>query len=275
MSEPATSTQSAASYDASTPAAPAASRFVWQDLMTTDPAKSLAFYEALFGWERRPFDMGPAGTYDMLHAGEVAIGGMMPLDPGQNIPSHWIPYISVDSVDAACAKADATGGKTCVPPTDIPNVGRFAVVEDPGGAVFSPFWSSSPAMPEPKNAPRGTFAWNELMTDNCEKASAFYAGLTGWTVETMDMGPMGLYWLFKRDSAFAAGMMQMPAGEQARPHWLPYVDVASCDESAAKAAELGARTYVTPTDIQGWGRFAILADPTGATFGILENKQPM
>ncbi len=274
MTEPATNASSVATpaYDA---AGSVAGRFVWHDLMTTDPAKARAFYTALFGWEQRPWDMGGGETYDMIYAGEHGLGGVMPLDASAGIPSHWIGYISVADVDAACATTARAGGKTCVPPTDIPTVGRFAVVEDPAGAVFSPFKSSSPPMPQPASPPLGTIAWNELLTTDPERAGEFYSGIAGWRVEKMDMGPMGFYWLWKRGDANAGGMMRMPANAPGRPHWLPYVAIASCDASAARAAELGATVLVKPTDIEQWGRFAVALDPTGAVFGMLEDKQPM
>ena len=274
MTQPATNAQQpASSLDAATAGG---SRFVWYDLMSTDLPAARAFYTALFGWEVRPWDMGEGGSYDMLYAGEQGLGGMMPLGGSDGIPSHWIGYLSVADVDAACATAEATGGKTCVPPTDIPTVGRFAVVEDPSGAVFSPFRGDGPDMPVPTNAPAGTFAWNELMTLDAERAAEFYGRLTGWTYEKMDMGPMGFYWVFKNGSANVCGMMQMPPDAAApRAHWMPYVAVDDTDASAARATELGGTVLVSPTDIQDWGRFAIVRDPAGAMFGVLQNKQPM
>jgi uncharacterized protein len=271
MTEPAAAQQPAA-YDPA--AAATGSRFVWHDLMTTDLEKSLAFYTALFGWERKPWDMG-GSTYDMLYAGEIGIGGAVPLPKDFPAPSHWVGYLSVPDVDAACAKADALGGKTCVPPTDIPTVGRFAVVEDPQGAIFSPFRSLNAEMPSPEPAPLGTVAWNELMTSDDESAAAFYSGLTGWGIQKVDMGAMGFYYLFKRGERNAAGMMKHPSPDQGRPGWTPYVAVASADESAARAAELGATIIVPPADIEDWGRFYMALDPTGAVFATLETKKPM
>ncbi len=271
MADTAANAQPNAEYAAE---APTGSRFVWHDLMTTDVTKALEFYTALFGWERRPFDLGPAGTYDMLYAGEVGIGGMVPLDEGAGHPPHWIAYVSVPDVDEACRKAEGMGATTHVPPTDIPTVGRFAVVADPQGAVFSPFSSSTPEQPEPKTAPAGTFAWNELMTSDPEGAAAFYGALTGWTVQKMDM-PTGTYHLYMRGDQYAAGMMQLPADAPAPPHWLPYVAVESADASAARIAELGGTVLVPPTDIQDWGRFAVALDPQGAAFAVLQYTQPM
>jgi hypothetical protein len=270
MTEPAAAQEPTTYAPAST-----GSRFVWHDLMTTDLQKSLAFYTALFGWERRKFEMAGGPPYDMLYAGEIGIGGMVPLPKDFPAPSHWVGYLSVPDVDAACAKADATGGKTCVPPNDIPTVGRFAVIEDPQGAIFSPFHSARPEMPSPEPAPLGTVAWNELMTTDPESAAAFYSGLTGWGIQKVDMGAMGFYYLFKRGERNAGGMMKHPAPDQGRPGWTPYVAVASADESAAKAAELGATVIVPPTDIEDWGRFYMALDPTGAVFATLETKKPM
>jgi predicted enzyme related to lactoylglutathione lyase len=272
MTEPAATSQPTATPDASSSGR---SRFVWYDLMTTDVYGSFTFYGALFGWQRQPWDMGEGGTYDMIQAGEESIGGVMRLNGADGIPSHWIGYLSVADVDAACAATEAAGGTTCVPPTDIPTIGRFAVVEDPAGAIYSPFRGSGEGMPQAANAPIGTFAWNELMTSDPEQAAAYYTGLTGWDVERMDMGPLGIYWLFRSAGAPAAGMMQLPADAQARPHWLSYVAIADCDASAARVAELGGTVMVPPTDIEDWGRFAVASDPAGAVFGMLQNKRPM
>ena len=268
-------TQPTSNAQPSAPLSPAASgsRFVWHDLMTTDLEGSLEFYTRLFGWERRPWDMGGGNSYDMLFAGEIGIGGAVRLSEGDGVPAHWIGYLAVDSVDRACEHASALGGTTCVPPTDIPTVGRFAVVEDPTGAVFSPFTPlPGSAQPEPAIPPVGTVAWNELMSSDPAKAGEFYTALTGWTRTAMDMGEMGMYHLFRRGETNTAGMMQLPHDAPMRSHWLPYIAVASCDAAAARAAELGGTVLVTPTDIQDWGRFAIVMDPASAAFGVLEDR---
>ena len=74
--------------------------------------------------------------------GQKYVGGMWqtdqyPEDETSEMPPHWITYIAVDDVDESAAKVWEFGGKVCVPPTDIPNTGRFAVVNDPTGATFS------------------------------------------------------------------------------------------------------------------------------------------
>jgi predicted enzyme related to lactoylglutathione lyase len=272
MTQPRSQTQSAQPYDASIPAPVAApGRFVWHDLMSTDPATARAFYAALFGWTYRDVDMGPMGTYTMIHVGEMPIGGIVPMDAAQNIPAHWIGYITVDDVDAACARAPELGGTVCVPGTDIPDTGRFAVIADPTGATFSPFTFSSDPLPELPELPAGAFCWDELLTTDPARAGAFYTAIFGWTPIEVDMGELGTYTLFRRGGAEgrdAAGMLRMPPEAGGPPAWLSYVLVDDVDVSARRVQELGGRLYVEPRDIPGIGRFSVAADPTGAAFAL-------
>ena len=255
-------------YDA-TGAPPEIGRFVWHDLMTSDGPAAIAFYTALYGWTTRTLPMGEFGDYTMLHAGEQAIGGIVPMRPADdNPPSHWIGYATVPSVDAACAAVEGLGGSVQVPPTDIPDVGRFAVVADPTGATISPFTApDGAAAPADEPDAFGVFCWDELMSPDPEASTRFHAGLFGWRWESMDMGPLGVYHLAHRGPVPAAGLMRLPDEAQAggaRSHWLPYVHVPDVDASYARATELGARPMVSPRDIPGIGRFAVFMDPTGA-----------
>ena len=113
---------------------------VWTELMTRDPGKARAFYTALFGWGIQEMPM-PAGTYTMFQRGDKSAGGMMQMPdqvPAQ-VPAHWLSYFGVHDTDAMVARAQGMGGKVMVPPQDIPNMGRFAVLADPQGAVFAIF----------------------------------------------------------------------------------------------------------------------------------------
>lgn len=109
----------------------------WSELATTDVAKASAFYSGLFGWSWKESSAGM--HYTEFSNGGQMIGGMMPMDgpQWQGIPPHWTIYFAVDDCDAMAEKAQRLGGKLHVPPTDIPNAGRFAVIQDPQGAVFS------------------------------------------------------------------------------------------------------------------------------------------
>ncbi len=111
----------------------------WADLSTPDPGRATQFYESLFGWK---LTVGEKDTSGYLHikAGEEFIGGVPPAsmrDP--HMPPHWLLYFLVADCDASTAKAKESGGRELMPPMSMENVGRFSVISDPQGAVFSLF----------------------------------------------------------------------------------------------------------------------------------------
>lgn len=109
--------------------------FCWDELMATDPAAAAKFYGEVFGWKTEAQDMGGGMTYHLWkRANGYDAGGMMKKPEGVG-PAVWLPYVAVDDADASAARVPQLGGQVCVPPTDIPNVGRFAVFNDPTGAT--------------------------------------------------------------------------------------------------------------------------------------------
>jgi hypothetical protein len=131
--------------EATTQAPPAIGTFCWNELMTRDATKAKQFYTQLFGWKTDQMDMGPAGTYTMYVNGGQHVGGMMALTgpETQDVPPHWLAYVSVTNVDEATKKAQKLGASVCVPPTDIPNnIGRFSIITDPTGASLGLYQSA-------------------------------------------------------------------------------------------------------------------------------------
>ncbi len=109
--------------------------FSWNELMTTDVEAAKSFYSALFGWQIRDAD-GPM-PYSMAKVGEQDVAGIMPMAPeAQGQPPAWGAYVTVDDVDACASKTEQLGGKVVLPAQDIPDVGRFAVISDPQGAIL-------------------------------------------------------------------------------------------------------------------------------------------
>jgi predicted enzyme related to lactoylglutathione lyase len=249
---------------------PCAGRFVWYELVATDKEAAKKFYAALLGWQWQDEDMGDLGVYPMAHTGETFHCGIISSQEG--MPPRWVAYVSVPDVDEACALAEELGGAVMVPGTDIPNVGRFAALQDPGGAVIMPFQgnSASPAG-EPDPAPAGSFCWHELLTPDPAGCVDFYCEIFGWTVEASEMPEMGTYWVFRRGDKMEGGMMSMPPEAGAPPHWLPYVAVDDVEASAAKVVELGGKVYCEPTVIPDMGRFAVACDDQGAVFALFQN----
>ncbi len=111
--------------------------FSWFELMTTDTDGAKTFYSNLFGWETEDMSMADM-TYTIVKVGKEGVGGIMSIPPqAEGSPPHWGVYVTVDDVDATARKAEELGAKILVPPTDIPDVGRFFVIQDPQGAVIS------------------------------------------------------------------------------------------------------------------------------------------
>lgn len=115
-------------------------QFHWNELMTHDAAKATKFYTDTVGWT---FDAMPmAGTmygetYWVAKAGDAFAGGIFEMKGPDfaNVPDHWVPYLSVDDIDARVKKAKAAGANVIREPFDVPGVGRIAILKEPGGAV--------------------------------------------------------------------------------------------------------------------------------------------
>jgi len=245
-------------------------RFVWHDMMTTDAAKSKTFYTSLFDWQIQDIPMEGA-TYGMLMAGPGPIGGLI---EEKAIPmSHWMPYVAVDDVDASAAKCKELGGTICIEPRDIPGTGRFAVVGDPQGAYFS-IYKGNPEShgADPDQPIPGRVCWNEVLTSDDAAAQKFYSGMFGWTADSKDMGPMGMYHCQMLGDKQVGGIMNNPMNG-APSCWLSYFLVTDLAASTNKAKELGANAMMENTPIPGIGSFSMLADPCGAVFALFQGAE--
>jgi predicted enzyme related to lactoylglutathione lyase len=250
-------------------------RFVWHELMTTDIEAAKSFYQKVIGWGTRKWDATSDLTppdYTMWMAGEQAMGGVMLLpDEAKKMgaPPHWMAYIAVPDVDATVQKAKSLGATVYVEPETIPEVGRFAVIADPDGAVFAAMAPDGPYRSETDPQPLG-FSWHELYANDWKKAEKFYAELFGWKKQgDFDMGPdKGTYYMFGRDRFTYGGMMNKPKEMQAPPSWLHYVLVDSADAAAERATKAGGKVIVGPMDVPVDDRVAVLLDPQGAAFAV-------
>lgn len=253
-------------------AQPAPGSFSWLELATTDQKAATRFYSELFGWKAEDRPMGPDLIYTILRSGGQDVAGAYGLMKDQlenKVPPHWMLYVKVASADQAARRAVELGGQQIVPPTDIPEAGRFAVVQDPTGAVISVFEAGKqPGMSSFGDI--GALCWADLSTPNAEKASRFYADWLGWTYETGKDGYRHIVNGTGEHSMIGGipGEIHAPPGTPA--HWLPYLHVADCKASAAKAAELGATAILPATLMPDVGTIAVLADPQGAVFALYQ-----
>jgi predicted enzyme related to lactoylglutathione lyase len=241
-------------------------RFVWHELMTTDPAKSVAFYSALVDWSIHEMPMGLDSTYRIFNRGTTGVAGAMVAPPG--MPSAWLVYVGSDDVDATVARVTENGGSILVPPTTVPDMLRFAVAVDPQGGCFGVFMGLGPTPPNLPEGP-GAFVWDELHTKDQRAAAAFYGAVFGWTGKTRADDPMQ-YWHWKHGTEDVGGMTDLQS-PHAPPHWLPYLAVNDVAASTAKVRELGGAVLMDAITIERVGTFSIVQDTTGATFALFHS----
>jgi predicted enzyme related to lactoylglutathione lyase len=249
--------------------------FVWYELMTSDAAAAEGFYRKVVGWSTEDA-VQPSMKYTMFVVGQVPVAGLMTLpkdacDAGAR--PAWTGYIGVDDVDGYATRIASASGMIHVPPTDIPNIGRFAMVADPQGTTFSLFKAAGDG-PRPALDPAtpGTVGWHELMAVDGEKAFAFYAGLFGWTkAEAIDMGEMGRYQLFAAGGAPIGGMMTKPAA-MPMPCWNYYFQVDAIGAALERLKAAGARVINGPMEVPGGSWIVQGLDPQGAMFSLVSAK---
>jgi len=247
--------------------------FCWAELATSNQPEAKKFYGSLFGWEANDQPMGPGEFYTMFKLQGRDVGAGFTLRPemvANKVPPHWGLYVAVESVDASAGRVTGLGGKLVMPPFDVFDAGRMAVVEDTTGAYLS-LWQAKGNTGFGIAGVPGTFCWADLMTPDPKKAGDFYTGLLGWTLERGQKD--GDYLHIKNGEEYIGGIPPAgSAGPGVPPHWNLYFLVADCDAAAAKAKELGARTLMPAMTMEGVGRFTVIADPRGAAFSLF---QPM
>jgi hypothetical protein len=252
--------------------------FIWYELMTTDVEAAKAFYAAVAGW-RMSEGGKPGMPYTVVSAGERGVGGIMGLSAeslaGGARPA-WMGYIGVADTDAHARRIAEAGGRILREPADIPDVGRFAVVADPGGAAFmllTPLPRADVPPPAEAGTP-GTIGWRELYAGNGEEAAfAFYSQQFGWaTDELMDMGAMGKYRLFSIDGVQSGGMMDKPA-EMPVAAWAFYINVDGIDAAVSRVDANGGKVLMGPHEVPG-GQWIIQGtDPQGAYFAAVSPRR--
>jgi len=245
-------------------------RFVWYDLMTTDPGGAAEFYTKVAGWGTQAWE-GSATPYTMWTVEDAPLGGVMQMMPGMvgTMPPHWVGYVAVPNVDETAAQAESLGGKVLTAPMDIPEVGRFAVISDPQGAAIAIFTPKGDAPGHDGMPSVGEFSWHELTTTDHESAYAFYEKLFGWNkTDAVDMGDAGVYQMYGRGDVPLGGMWTKPADMPMPPNWLYYIRVSNADEAAERVKALGGQVLNGPMEVPGGDRIAQCMDPQGAAFAV-------
>ncbi len=245
--------------------------FCWIELATVDQEAAKQFYTSLFGWSYVDSAMGPGEIYTMFKLQGRDVGAVFTLNQAmreQGVPPNWALYVSAESADDIVQTAVDVGGRAVAGPFDVGDYGRMAVLQDPTGAMLS-VWEPHAQIGLSITGEPGTLCWADLSTPDVDAAAAFYSAVFDWS---FDMGQDGSGYLHIKNGDTPIG--GIPPAENrapgAPPHWMIYMLVTDCDESAAKAKDLGARLYLEPMTIENVGRMAVVADPQGAVFALFQ-----
>lgn len=245
-------------------AEPLLGKIVWNDLVTEDIEAARHFYGALFGWSFEPARMRDEHPYVVARSGRVLVAGIVQVS-GHSDPasySRWLPYASVNDVDAAVAKATAEGGTVAVTARQV-GIGRVAVIVDAEGAVMGLARSRIGDPDDSTTAPAaGRVVWTELLANDPEVASRFYGSVIGYVPHTIERHG-GPYTLLAYDGVDRAGIFRNPS-EQAAPTWLTSFGVDDPVAAAARVEMLGGKVILPPSRQLRGGTMALVEDPTGA-----------
>lgn len=249
---------------------------IWYELMTTDAEGAKAFYDAVVGWDIKEGAPEFQGYRMIGRADGGFAGGVLPISEemaGHGAKPGWLGYIHVSDVDDAVAAIEAAGGTTWMAPSDIPNVGRVALVTDPQGA---PFYVMKPTPPTGNADAQsdvfspdglGRCGWNELQTSDVDGARRFYREQFGWgSDEFMDMGEHGLYRFFDHDGTRIGALF---SAKDQMPHWRYYFRVESIAASKRTAEAKGGGVHIGPHQVPGGDWIVVGTDPQGAEFALV------
>ncbi len=247
-------------------------KIIFVELVTPDLAAAKQFYAGLFGWTFRDIQAGGKEYAEAFLDGSPVAGLFQRNVPaGKQRQPAWLSFIAVRDVDAAKKIALQHGAKVLFEPHSFPDRGREAVFADPQGAVFGVLDSSSGDPPDVLAAP-GEWIWSSLITSDPDTDAAFYQTLFDYEVFDLPAEGEGAQHLMLASDNYArASANSLPANKpNAHPRWLNFVRVDDAVKMAAKVVALGGRVLVDPRVDRHGGKVAVVADPLGAPFGLLE-----
>jgi hypothetical protein len=235
-------------------------RLVWHELVTPSVAMARTFYGELLGWKLRTVHVSPELSYQMIEVSGTPIGSIV---ESPSVPAgFWMGYTAVDDVDLTTTRVQGCGGRVVSAPQTVPSLGRFALIADPAGAPLG----ISDGRAEDVPAGRSCFCWDELIVPSAEDVIPFYAGLLGWEAEQYTS--LASTWILHSGDEQVATVSEASVA----PHWLSHVMIDDLKAALQRALRLGGQLRRDEHVLPGVGRFAVIADPTGASLALFEPK---
>jgi len=248
-----------------------AGKVIFVELVTPDLGDAKRFYGGLFGWTFRDVQGGTRRYATALVDGRPVAGIFeRALPETERRRPAWLTYLSTRDVDGATQLAAKEGAKVLFEPHNLPDRGREAVLADPQGAVFA-LLTSSTGDPPDVLAALGEWIWSSLITFDPAVDATFYKSLFDYEVFDLPADRNVTHLMLASDGYARASANSTPAGATGvHPHWLNYVRVEDAAAMAIKVVALGGKVLVEPRVDRHGGKLAVVADPSGAVFGLLE-----
>ena len=242
---------------------------IYAELVTPDLAAAKQFYGQLFGWTFQDYVQRDAAFTQASLDGQV-IGGIYQRPLPQGRRPGWISFIATPDLAKTEAVATQNGAKVLLSPRPFANLGEEAVLTDPQGAVFALLQSSSGDQPD-YLVPPGDWIWSSLIATDPGADAAFYKAVFGYDIYTMPDPQDAQHLLLASDNFARASVNPIPAAwTNAKPRWLNYIRVDDAAAMSAKVAALGGKVLQQPHIDRHGGKIAVVADPAGAVFGLME-----
>jgi predicted enzyme related to lactoylglutathione lyase len=246
-------------------------KLIFVELATPDVEAAKQFYGELFGWTFHDIHFhGAKYAEAFVHGRPVA--GLIQKNPAGNQQRlwSWLSFFAVSDVEEAKSLALKHGGRLLIEPHNIPGRGEEAVFTDPQGAVFAVLASETGDQADMLALP-GEWIWSSLLTTQPGKAAAFYQNLFDYEVYELEASGETLHLQLASDNYARASVNSLPVSSSyILPHWLNYIRVDDAVKTSAKLVALGGRVLVEPKVDRHGGKIAVVADPFGAAFGLME-----
>lgn len=240
----------------------------WADAMFADVEGAKSFYGDVLGWT-----FGEAatefGNYTEAYSEGKAVAAVVPPMPGAEGQSAWCLYLASPDAAATAEKIRDNGGEILMEPMRVSDFGTMVLARDPGGVVFGVWQAGTHEGFQAMGTP-GAYCWAEVYTREPQKSDDFFPAVFPYRAQQMDVHEMD-FRVYNVGDRPALGRLEMddtfPA--EVPPHINVYFAVPDCDAAVSKATERGGTRRFGPMG-SPYGRFAVLTDPQGALFSVID-----
>ena len=236
----------------------------WVDYGATDLDTATAFYADVLGWEYTGGAPEFGGYLTATRDGQDAAGLGPQQDP--NDPPRWTTYFATDDAAATTARISDAGGTVIVEPMEVGPMGTMVIALDPQGNPFGLWQAGMQTGFGIYNEPGGV-TWNEAAVDDPEAARAFYGAVFGYRFDGVP-GAEG-YTTFATEDRPLGGLGGHQPGSP--KGWTTCFAVPSTDDAVSTIESAGGKVTMAAMDTE-FGRFAVLEDPWGAPFSVMQGS---